>query len=885
MKRLLSAVLALMILLALPAAAWAEEASVELRTAEDLLRFSEACSQESYSAGRTFCLQADIDLSNTDFAPVPYFAGVFEGNGHAILGLKLTGEGSRQGLFRRVGKDAVIRDLTVRGSVTPGGTQSAVGGIVGENAGLLETCSFEGTVAGIEDVGGIAGRNLSGSMVENCSFSGDVTGEHQVGGIVGKNEGIVNRCTNAGRVNTVPVTPHGEKRFDISALSEDDFLNLSNIGGIAGSNTSVLLECVNNGEVGYKLNGYNVGGVAGRNEGLVRSCMNNAAVTGRRDVGGIVGQLIPWSRWDLSEGKLDELSGQIGALQGQIAQLSADAQYLSGEVQTEITALHGYSNDAVFALRRLMEETVNSNYDVIDSIQFDPETGIDYSSLDVSIPDSSELTFALMNMQGEAAALADIAGTGVSLAAEDLSGIAGQLSGVMAAVDAIMQSLGGSVLDEIYDLSATETYEHDEGAVEGCGNFAAVSAENNAGGIVGTSAFEVEFDMENRLNASRFLLSNAKQYLFAAVRDCRGVGAVSVKSDGAGLIAGTMDIGAVVNCIGLGEASSSGGDYVGGIAGQTAGTIRACWTRAQLSGGKYIGGLAGLGTDISDSRSWAHITGGTEYLGAVAGWADGSVSGNLYVPEAPAGVDGAALIGQSTPVEASALLSGQDVPGGFDLLTVSFVADGEMVAQMQVPFGGSLRDLPEVPNRGEAYWKWDDFDAEHIYFSREVTGRYYEPNSALSTGEEVPRFLAEGTFYEGQRLHVADYAGVVEDETLGAWTVWVDGQEGPLKVRMYAPDPDSAARRIGEGGRLENLDAARDGSYLVFTLENGGSVALVREIRESSVQRYAVGAIVFGVLLLLGLGLVVHRSESPKEEGKASETERPKEKEQAALSV
>ena len=39
MKRLFSALLALLLLLALPAAAWAEEGSVELRTAEDLVRF------------------------------------------------------------------------------------------------------------------------------------------------------------------------------------------------------------------------------------------------------------------------------------------------------------------------------------------------------------------------------------------------------------------------------------------------------------------------------------------------------------------------------------------------------------------------------------------------------------------------------------------------------------------------------------------------------------------------------------------------------------------------------------------------------------------------------------------------------------------------------
>ena len=864
MKRILSALLALLLLLALPAAAWAEEAAaetaepgteegetVELSTAEELIRFSEACGVESYSAGRSFVLTADIDLSGTDFRPVPYFAGSFEGRGHTILGLRITGDGSRQGLFRRTAKTARITDLKVKGTVTPGGTQCIVGGIVGENAGQLEACSFEGTVVGIEDVGGIAGRSLSGAVIEGCAFAGEVLGEHQVGGVVGRNEGIVIRCGNTGRINTEAITPHGEKRFDISALSENDFLNLTNIGGIAGSNDWAVLECVNDGEVGYKLNGYNVGGIAGRNVGLLRGCVNKGNVTGRRDVGGVAGQLIPWSLWDLSEGKLDELSVEIDSLQRLLAQTSADAQNMSCAVRTGLAAMHDYTTDAVYSLRSMMEDSVQGNLQMIESIDFDPETGLDLSGLDLHLPDSSALTSALFNLQGEAASLTEAAAYGLEQTTADLSAVTNQISRVMSVVNATMGTLRRSVLDEIYDLSATETYEHDTGAIDSCRNTGGVNAETHAGGVVGTSAFEVEFDMEDRLNASQFLMSNAKEYLFAAVRGCQSYGAVSVKNECAGLIAGSVDIGAIVDCVGLGDASALNGDYVGGIVGKTQGCVRACWSRAELSGGKYIGGTAGLGAEISDCRSWAHITRGTEYLGSVAGWAEGTVSGNLYVPDAPDGIDGAALTEQSRPVDAASLLAMEDTPEGFDLLSVSFLVEGEEVARMEVPFGGSIDALPEVPMRGAAYWKWDDFNAEHIYYSREVGGRYFEPNSTLSTGEDVPRFLAEGAFYEGQRLQAAAYAGALEGETLGAWTLWVNDYDGTLRVRMYAPEKNGAVRLVGEGGTLEKLSASRDGSYLVFSLENGGSVALLREEQKDMVKNYAIASIVFGVVLLV----------------------------------
>ena len=211
--------------------------------------------------------------------------------------------------------------------------------------------------------------------------------------------------------------------------------------------------------------------------------------------------------------------------------------------------------------------------------------------------------------------------------------------------------------------------------------------------------------------------------------------------------------------------------------------------------------------------------------------------------------------------------------------------DGVQVGRVEVPFGGAVDTLPEVPNRGAAYWKWDDFDREHIYYSREVTGRFYEPNSALSTGEDVPRFLAEGAFYEGQRLQAAAYTGALEGETLGAWTLWVNDYDGTLRVRMYAPEADSLVRRIGENGALEKLSASRDGSYLVFYLDNGGSVALLREEQNDTVKNYAIASIAFGVVLLLGLCLVTHRSGRPKEEDASSEAERPEDKERTAVNV
>ena len=734
MKRAAAILLVLLLLLSLaPVSVFAEEESVAIGSLSEFLAFAAACGEESFSAGRVFELTADIDLSRSGFETVPYFAGIFHGNDHSITGLKLTGAGSRMGLFRRTGPEAEISSLRVQGSVCPAGTSMQVGGIVGENAGLIASCSFDGTVKGIEDVGGITGHNTGAGRVSACLFTGELTGEHQAGGIAGRNEGLVTGCQNWGAVNTVAITPAGEMRFDLSTIQQDDFLNLANIGGIAGENTGMVLNCANGGPVGYKYNAYNVGGVVGRTSGYLSGCSNVGSVTGRRDVGGIAGQLIPYAVWDFSDDRLAGLTGAINGMQALLAETAQNAQDLSGEIAGEIALMNVYTTDALSALRGILYDLESNDQLILDSVRdsisIDPVTGeinYAYNGAALSYVDSSALAQALTNMQAEASVLAQLAGAGTVVVANDLARVGDQMSAIFYALNAAVSTVDGS-LAETTDLSATETWDHDTGAIDACVNTGSVDAENHAGGVAGTVAFEVEFDMEDRLDASRFLFTNARQYLFACVRNSGSYGTVRAKEEGAGGIAGTVDLGALVNCVALGEARSTGGDYVGGIVGKSLGTVRGCWSRAVLSGKKYVGGIAGLGTDLDGNRSWPHIESAEEYRGAVAGWSEGEVSGNLYVPTAPAGVDGVSLIGQTQSVSEETLLSLEGVPADFDRITLTFEVEGKVVQTLDLPFGGSVDQLPEIPNRSGWYWEWDDFDREHVFFSRTVSGKYYSP--------------------------------------------------------------------------------------------------------------------------------------------------------------
>ena len=287
----------------LPCLAAAPGNTVHISTPEDLIELSKNCSLDTWSQGVSVILDADLNLTGHAFEPIPTFGGTFEGNGHTISGLNLTEDGSNVGLFRYVQAGGIVRQLSVSGRVAPGGTAVNVGGIVGNNSGSLQDCSFLGTVEGDTNVGAIAGLNNTSGEAAGCSASGTVSGEICTGGIAGRNLGVLLLCENSASINTDDPPPSGSSDMT-SALdqltapsTEEDvegvLVSYSDTGGIAGYSSGVIQSCSNSGIVGYNHVGYNVGGIAGRQAGHMADCTNEGTIYGRKDVGGILGQAEP----------------------------------------------------------------------------------------------------------------------------------------------------------------------------------------------------------------------------------------------------------------------------------------------------------------------------------------------------------------------------------------------------------------------------------------------------------------------------------------------------------------------------------------------------------------------------------------------------------------
>ena len=166
-----------------------DPSTIHIRNAEDLMELSESCKYDAYSRDKTVLLDNDIDLTGATFTPIPTFGGVFNGQGHQISGLSLSGDGAHMGLFRYVQAGGTVQDLTVTGTVDSAGTLTEIGAIVGTNMGTVTGCTFSGSISGKNNVGGIAGTNEATGMIYNCKSEGFVSGDHYVGGTVGQNLG------------------------------------------------------------------------------------------------------------------------------------------------------------------------------------------------------------------------------------------------------------------------------------------------------------------------------------------------------------------------------------------------------------------------------------------------------------------------------------------------------------------------------------------------------------------------------------------------------------------------------------------------------------------------------------------------------------------------
>ena len=887
LKRISALLLCLLLVLSLPVTALAEEAQdseegMTLRIArrQQFLDFAENCRLDSYSRNLSVILLTDIDLTGADFSGIPIFCGNFDGNGHTVSGLSITRDGSNMGLFRYVDASGVIQNLTVSGAVTPDGSRSAVGGIAGHNAGKIQNCFFDGTVSGSDDVGGIAGINAITGIIDGCHSKGVITGDHRVGGVVGNNLGVVRSCNNRSGVNTT-AEENQIKLSDISLetiTGSESVSTVTDIGGIAGTSSGVIRQSKNRGNVGYQHMGYNVGGIAGTQTGYLYKCENFAQVYGRKEVGGIVGQMEPTTFIEYTEDTMQILQSQLGTVSDLTGQAFSTIQDGNSDMGVQVDDLYNSLVDAKDALDTLLpngDDPYPPDRDTIDAA---------INNANSSLAAAGSSLYAIMD---------SVNNTADSLS-RIMRSIAGQISAMSATVGNASQNLGGT----IEDISDRDTAEILSGKVEKCTNSGAVLGDLNAGGVVGAIAYENRLDPENDLQIGGNNSMNFDTQLRAVILGCENSGSVTAKRQNVGGIVGWMGLGLAKDCLSTGSIDAEDANYVGGVAGRSDGYVRRCSAKSAITGNAYVGGIAGEGLTVTDCRSMVQLT-GSEKAGAILGFKgehsgflksesddtdeteEDTVTGNYYLTVGSdiGAIDGVSYADSAQPLEHDEFVELEGLDPIFKVISVRFVYDDGMMHTVTLAPGEALSpdSIPKLPEKAGYVGRWDglaDADLSDIRFDVSFPAVYtaeWETVQSEPLGEsKLPTLLAQGQFSDNTPIQLTQMtkgpAPGVHDKFLEGYAFTLP--TGTADTLRYLPETEQKSVRVmvkGADGSWREVSHTQDGSYLVFAIENGDeSFCLIGSMKKSVSWLPITSAGGAAVVVLLVVILLVHHRRKKK---------------------
>lgn len=169
-----------------------------------------------------YLLSADIDMVGRtwDSAVVPWFGGQLDGNYHSIRFLNIEGGGERLGLLGFLSEGAMVKRLRFD-DVSIDGCGDYVGVIAGYNAGLIDSCSLQGSISGRDYTGGLIGFHIG--TIESSFSKGSVSGRDYVGGLLGYSRGVSHYHNENGPVTGIHY-----------CYSHADTTGSCHIGGLVG---------------------------------------------------------------------------------------------------------------------------------------------------------------------------------------------------------------------------------------------------------------------------------------------------------------------------------------------------------------------------------------------------------------------------------------------------------------------------------------------------------------------------------------------------------------------------------------------------------------------------------------------------------------------------
>ncbi len=805
---------------------------VKIDSKEDWLNLAQECVYDRASEGMRVSLNTDLQFEKDEFKPIPTFSGVFDGNNHTITFI-YTEPNSQQGLFRYVEETGVVRNLTSNGYFMPSSKDEYIAGIAAVNRGLIENCTFIGSIVAENYVGGIAALNELKGQIISCSSKGAIQGTHYTGGIVGKNEGDIAACENISSVNTSvrDIKPH------LNGIKLDEQLNQiekvavhTDTGGIAGFNSGRIFNSLNRHTIGYIHVGYNVGGIAGRQTGYIYQCHNDEKIIGRKDVGGIVGQAEPYLSIEYYQDILQKLNNELNVLQSKCTALTNDINITSRKLNDNVSGIH----KSLAYSQRQMSEIV----DFLRNIEKIEDFDKDYIILRIerAVDGLQSANDGLFKLQYE---LDD----GRSAIINDIHAINNQITNIRSVMSQTKSEILEKERNFIIDISDVKSNKEEPGKISECINFGEIEADTNVGGIVGNMSIEYDVDPEKDFNEVNDRTLNSERYARNIIIGCTNNGNITGKKENIGGICGMVHMGAIIDSASFCKVESTDGGFVGGIVGISEGTVRDCKVLSDIKGINNIGGIAGQGKNIINNTVMTRLDCEKAFLGTIAGslYEESNVQGNIFCDEGMGAVNNVTYHTQAVPLKYNDFVTQNTVTDEFKNFKLRFIADQKLIAEYDFNYGDTIKNLPKIPEKNGYYAKWEKEEFVNTIRSEDVDALYIKwlntVESKAKTEEGLPLVLAEGEFYddtyidlintdkptmqEGEELLINNKVSIVSK---------YDKNYDIILLHIYAADVSKNIKvLLNSGNGYSEVPYTIDGQYLLFEANNGDSFAVIKE--------------------------------------------------------
>ena len=246
-------------------------------------------------------------------------------------------------------------------------------------------------------------------------------------------------------------------------------------------------------------------------------------------------------------------------------------------------------------------------------------------------------------------------------------------------------------------------------------------------------------------------------------------------------------------------------------------------------------------------------------------------------------IDGVSYADTAQPLSHDDFVALEGLDPIFKVISVRFVYDDGMMHTVTLTPGDALSpdSIPKLPEKAGCVGRWDglaDTDLSDIRFDVSFQAVYdaeWETVESETVGEsKLPTLLAQGQFSDNTPIQLTQ---MTKGPAPGAHDKFLEGYTftlptGTADTLRYLPETQQKNVRVmvqGADGSWREVSHTKDGSYLVFAIEDGDeSFCLIGSMKKSISWLPITGAGGAAVVVLLVVILLVRRHHKKKKAAK-----------------